>query len=506
MGEKHTREEILAVLEDVEVAAVATSEGEHTRVRMMHYATDENFNLYLASMKGDPKIIQMTGNPSVSLLVYKDRTGLNRSREVEISGKAFIVRDEKERGEALETTSMRSPMETGNAGLLDCIKVVPQTVKYRVFGEIVEGMPPTVVEFPENREVVRDTDRLKAKLRSWAREPRAPFFTASVVPILLGTAIAWAGAGMIHWGYFLLTLIGGIFLHAGTNILNDYFDHKSRNDEVNREYVRPFSGGSRMIQLGLLTPLEVLVGGLLFFLAGGLIGLYLVWTRGLFILALGVFGVLSGMFYSGRPFNWGSRGIGEGLVGLNFGVLMTLGAYYVQAQRISLEAVVAGIPVALFIAAVLYINEFPDYHADREVGKRTLVVRLGRQKAVTGFIVLIAAIYLSVLVGVLAGVLPAVALGGLATVPLSVKAIRYTRVYYERSFELAPANALTVMGHLTTGLLLTLAYAWVGLEYRGIGYLALLAVAFGAYAVYLYRHIERQKEAFLGLKEAVRGG
>jgi 1,4-dihydroxy-2-naphthoate octaprenyltransferase len=509
MRERHTTEEILSVLRSVEVAAVATSAGDRVRNRMMHYAVDEDFNIYLATMKGDPKTIQITNRPSIALLVHKSEEDINDSQEVEIIGKALITRDERERRKALEVTAQRSPVvkhlvETGNAGVLDCIKVAPQIVKFRIFREIVQGLPPTVIEFPESGGVIRDWELLKMKLRSWRVGLRMSFLTATIVPIFLGTAIAWAQKGVLHWGYLLLTLIAGLALHAGTNLINDYFDHVSGNDEANREFVRPFSGGSRVIQLGLLTPLEVLVGSFLFFTLGSLIGLYLVWTRGLFILALGAVALLSGVFYTGRPFNWASLGVGEAVVGLNFGILMVLGAYYVQVPALSWSPVIAGIPVSLLITAVLYLNEFPDYTADKAVGKRTLVVRLGRRRAVVGYIALMGATYLAILAGVFAGVLPLAALLGLITLPATLRAMQYVIQHYASSFDLVPANALTIVTHLATGLLLTLAYAWEGLGLGGLGYMAALAAGFGGFVIYMYRHVERQKHIFFGLKQAIR--
>ncbi len=157
MSKQHTREEILSLMDNVEVAAVATSAGEGLRTRMMHYATDENFNIYLATMKGDPKTDQMTHHPAISLLVHQSGADINESREVEITGKALFVRDQKEREHALEMTAKRSPVvkyltESGNSGMLDCIKVVPDTIRFRIFNEVVQGMPPTVIEFPQNRQ------------------------------------------------------------------------------------------------------------------------------------------------------------------------------------------------------------------------------------------------------------------------------------------------------------------------------------------------------------------
>ena len=404
MSEQHSQEEILSLMENVKVAAVATSAGEGLRNRMMHYATDDNFNIYLATIKGDPKTVQMTNYPSISLLIHQPGADINESKEVEITGKALFVRDQKERERALEMTAKRSPVvkyltESGNSDMLDCVKVVPDTIKFRIFKEIVQGTPPTVMEFPQNRRVVSDWQLIKMKLKNWVMALRAPFLTASIVPILLGTAIAWFATGTLYWSFFLLTLLAGLLIHMGANVINDYSDHRSGNDEANREFVRPFSGGSRVIQLGLLTPLEVLSGAVLFFLLSAAIGFYLAWARGSLILLLGAIGLISGMFYAGGLFNWAKRGVGELLIGLNFGILMTLGAYYVQTQSFSWLPVIAAIPVSLLIAAVLYINDFPDYTAEKLVGTMTLVVRLGQARAVVLCAVSMLGVYRSIVVG-----------------------------------------------------------------------------------------------------------
>ena len=504
---QHNREEILALMQSIPVAAIATSAGEKPRIRMMHYAADENFTVYLATMKGDPKTVQMTNYPSISLLIHKDGGDINESREVEITGKAFFVRDNEERERALAMTAKTSPVVqylvgTGNASVLDCIKVLPDTVKYRIFKEIVQGMPPTVVEFPQNRHVVSDWHLIQMKVKSWGMAVRLSSLTASMVAILLGSAVAWLKTGTLSWGFFLLTLLAGLLIQAGTNVFNDYFDHKSSNDEINREFVRPFSGGSRVIQLGFLSPVEMLVGAILMCLLSAVIGFYLAWARGYAILLIGAIGLLSGIFYTGG-LNWAKKGIGELLVGLNYGILMTLGAYFVQAQSLSWVPVIAALPISFLIIGVLYINEFPDYAADKRVGKNTLVVRLGPQKAVTLYAFIMMSTYVSLIIGVLANVLPMAALLGMLTLPLSIRAIQYARKHYASSFDLIPANALTVTSHLATGLLLTLAFAWEVLGAAGLVYMLIITVVFVGLVVWLYRYIERQKAIFLGLKQAI---
>lgn len=509
--QQHSQQEVLSVLQGAEVGAVATASGESLRNRMMHFAVDESFTIYLATMKGDPKTVQMTRQPAISILVHRSETDINNSKEVEVTGRAVFVTDSQERERALEITAQKSPVvkyltSTGNAQVLDCLKVVPEVIKYRIFGEIVQGLPPTVIDFPQNRMVVSDWSRLKNKAEHWYTEVRPAFLTAAALPVLLGTVIAWALTGAISWVYFLLALLAGVLLQAGTNVMNDYFDHRSGNDEANQEFVRPFSGGSRLIQLGLLSPVEVLTEGLFLFAAGTLLGIYLALTRGPFIFALGAIAILSGFFYTGRPFNWASRGLGEIMVGLNFGPLMVLGAYYVQTQQLSWLPVLAGLPLGFLIAAVLYINEFPDYNADKKVGKKTWVVRLGKERAVWGYGVIMAAVYISLLIGVLVGKLPPVTLIMALTLPLAIRAIQLARRYYANSFDLAPANALTITGHLLVGLLLTLAYIWEGLGKDGLVYVVAFGLVSAAFTAYMYWHIERQMRIFHGLKASVSSG
>ena len=300
--------------------------------------------------------------------------------------------------------------------------------------------------------------RIMQGVKLWIAEARVPFLTASIVPVILGSAIAWTSTVSFSWGVFWLTTLGGMLLHAGTNIANDYFDHKSGNDELNTEYVRPFTGGSRMIQQKLLTPKQVITGAFVCFIIGSIIGLYLAWLRGWPVLLLGAIGVFSGYFYTAPPFKLAHRGVGEIFVGMNFGVLMTLGAYFVQTGSFSLSVAFAGIPVSFLIAAVLYINQFPDYNADRAVGKNHLVVRLGRERAVKGYEILMMAVYASIVIGVVGKILPVFTVLALLTFPLAMKAVGTARKHYADSAHLAPANAATVLVHLITGLLLSLGY------------------------------------------------
>lgn len=231
-----------------------------------------------------------------------------------------------------------------------------------------------------------------ARAQRYILAARPAFFTASLVPVVVGGAYVRWRDGTCPWGLWLATGLGLVLLHAAANLLNDYFDHLSGADEVNTMFVSPFTGGARFIQRGLLLPEEVLFAGLSCLAAGSAIGLYLAAVRGWAILGLGAFGVLTLFFYTAPPLRLGYRGLGELIIGLDFGVLPMLGTEYVLTRHMSASVLWISIPVALLIAGVLWVNEFPDAEADSLVGKRHLVVILGRSlaaKVLVAFYVLV---------------------------------------------------------------------------------------------------------------------
>ena len=291
-------------------------------------------------------------------------------------------------------------------------------------------------------------------MKKWIMAIRAPFFTASIAPVVVGVAAAFYEGYAINWWYAVVTLVGVVAVHGGTNLANDYYDHRTRDDWINKTPT-PFSGGSRVIQNGLLSPRAVLIYALACFGVGIVCGLYL-WrvTPGNVVLWLGMVGVASGFLYTAAPVAIGYRGIGELFVGLNFGPVAVLGAHYVQAGHLSPVALMASIPVGLLITAVLYINEFPDYEADRQVNKKTLVVLLGPKRARIGYIIIMALTYAAVAAFVALGGLPAWALLGLATLPLAAKAVAVAMRHYAEPYTLLPANAQTILVHFATGILL----------------------------------------------------
>ncbi|MBD3372948.1 MAG: 1,4-dihydroxy-2-naphthoate octaprenyltransferase [Candidatus Coatesbacteria bacterium] len=296
------------------------------------------------------------------------------------------------------------------------------------------------------------------KLKLFIRTLRAPFFSASLSSVLLGNLAGLWLDGSLDWGLLGLTLAAMLCVHAGANTANDYFDAATGNDDLN-QHLTPFNGGSRVIQNGEVKRRTVGLISLVSFLIAVGLGL-LIWllTPGNLILYLGLFGVLSAATYTGPPLRLGYRGLGEIIIALDFGLLPIIGASYVQIGAYHPAALYAGIAPALLIVAVIWINQFPDLEADAAVGKRTLVVRLGRRRSRWVFAFLLSAAYLVSLLLPLLGLLPYWTLLIFSTLPLALRALRHAWKHYDEPLGLIPAEAATVQLQLFGNLALALGY------------------------------------------------
>ena len=297
----------------------------------------------------------------------------------------------------------------------------------------------------------------------WVKAARAPFFTGSLAPMLVGTAAAFYEAGAISWPLAGLALVALVCLHAGANLANDYYDHVTGNDEVNVSYATPFTGGSRLIQDGKVRPGEILAASLVSLGLGAAIGVYLVAATGWPVLVLGVVGGVTGFCYTAPPLKLGYRGVGEIFIFLDFGLLPVLGAYYVQSKGFAASALLASLPVGLLMTNVLWINQFQDAEADAAVGKRHCVVRLGRRRAVAWHIGLFGLAYLSIAAGIGIGLLPAWAALAFLSAPLAVRACMVSAKHYDELDRLVPANVGTIATHLATSVLLAIGLVLSGL-------------------------------------------
>ena len=305
----------------------------------------------------------------------------------------------------------------------------------------------------------------------WLKAMRVPFLQATFVPVILGGVVAWETLHLFSWSTFLLTLLGASLIQIASNMFNDYFEFKSGND-LQVRHQNPFAGGGRILTAGLIRPSTHLIVSTSCLILGSLIGFYLIFALGLYQLFwFGLIGVISTYFYVGPPFKLAYRGVGEFLVGLNFGPVMTLGSYYVQTGSLASATVplLASIPVGLLIAAVLWINEFPDMDADKAVGKKTLVLRLGYLRSVAVYVGLLATSYFLLLLYAVLKVFISFPITSFATLtalfslPFALKAVRILRANYKDPHAIIPANANTIILHLAFGLLAIVGFVIGGL-------------------------------------------
>lgn len=292
----------------------------------------------------------------------------------------------------------------------------------------------------------------------WAARPQ--YLGASVAPVLVGSALGYAATGSFSLGLFVLATLAIMALHAGANVVNDYFDSASQNDWVNKNPT-PFSGGSRFIQRGLLSPRATLLVGMAYLAAGSGIGLIIVaLTRSAFVLGIGVAGVLGAFFYTAGPIQLGYRGVGEIVIGFLFGILPVFGSYYLQSRSVDILPLLPALIVAILIFLVILINEFPDLAADRQVHKRTMIVAFGVPFSIAVYRASLAASYL---IATLMLARQATFIGGvfyLLTLPLAIFAMRSANAPDLAKPGLYRANQLTILLHnvgslaLAAGLLL----------------------------------------------------
>nr|WP_232364632.1 1,4-dihydroxy-2-naphthoate octaprenyltransferase [Desulfosalsimonas propionicica] len=266
----------------------------------------------------------------------------------------------------------------------------------------------------------------------------------TAISISVGGAVA-AIDGPFSWTLFAVTLLGAVFLHAATNLINDYYDVQKGVDTVETATAqyRPHP-----LVEGKLRAKSVLAASCLLFAIGAGIGLWLAVERGWPILAIGVVGVLASLAYTAPPVSYKYIALGEFSVFLMWGPLMVEGTYYVQHQQFSAHALWISIPFGTIVALVLLANNLRDIAHDKSRCIRTIAIVLGAQKGFYLYFALIAAAYLSILVMILAGVLSWWSLMVFFSVPIAVSILRIMSEKIPKDADARTARLDTVFGVL----------------------------------------------------------
>ena len=282
------------------------------------------------------------------------------------------------------------------------------------------------------------------------RMSRPGFLVITAVGCLIGVASAASAGGGVSGPRAWVTLVLALLAHAAANMLNDHADALNGADAANTQGLFPFTGGSRLVQSGAVqaSAMRTLAQVLLALVAAG--GLWLALYSGPALVLVGLAGVLLGWTYSMPPLALMSRGLGELAVGLAWG-LVVVGADYVQRGHFA-PAPLAAASYALLIANILVANGFPDAVPDAQVGKRTLVVRLGPVRAAWLYLALVLLAHGLLVVAVDRQVLPTPALWALASLPLSLAAAVLLLRRAHRPMQLRPALVLGIAAAVVHGL------------------------------------------------------
>ncbi|HXG42033.1 MAG TPA: 1,4-dihydroxy-2-naphthoate polyprenyltransferase [Dehalococcoidia bacterium] len=198
---------------------------------------------------------------------------------------------------------------------------------------------------------------------------RPATLTASLTPVLVGAGAAWDWG--LRPGVLAATLAAALLVQVGTNLANDVADYERGADAADR------LGPPRAVALGLISPTAMRCGALAAFALAALVGLYLAWEGGWPVLLMGSLALLAGTAYTGGPWPYGYRALGDAVCFLTFGVMAVVGTYYLQAGRLDVVPFLASLPVACTVTAILVVNNLRDLASDRRAGKVTMAVLLG---------------------------------------------------------------------------------------------------------------------------------
>ncbi len=285
---------------------------------------------------------------------------------------------------------------------------------------------------------------------AWVEIARPFSFTASVVPVAAGGALA-ALNGLFNWPLFLAALFASVLLHIGTNVTNEIFDVRRGVDTITSPRA------SHAILKGRIRDREAFAVVGVAFLVAALLGVYLIIERGWPIAALGLIALVGGWGYTAPPLQYKYRTVGLPLVFALMGPLMVMGGYYAVTGLWSWQALALSVPVGLLVTAILHGNEWRDITDDARMGSATLSIRYGRKAAYYGYISLVVGAYMALSVSVLLGWLPPASLLAMLSMPLLVRQLRDAELGVAgQQRAIAKIDLETAQLHAAFGLLMVL--------------------------------------------------
>ena len=289
-------------------------------------------------------------------------------------------------------------------------------------------------------------------LSVWLRVIRLRFLLSSIIAVSLGLAISWNITNELNVIHGILTLIGVVSLHVSVDLLNDYWDFK-RGIDTNTQRTK-MSGGTGVLPEGLLEPSVVYRVGIGFLIFGGVIGGFFVFTFGITIAIILAFAILSIYFYSTKLVNWG---LAEVFVAIK-GTMIVLGTFYIQTNQIIEIPIFAGIVVGVLSAVVLFITSFPDHDADKEKGRKTLVILFGKKNSSLAYWIFPAIVYSIIFIFISTEHFPVYTLLTLFAIPFLVKSGMKLKSAYDNTKKMIEPMSTTISFSRICGVLLILGF------------------------------------------------
>ena len=289
-------------------------------------------------------------------------------------------------------------------------------------------------------------------LSVWLRVIRVRFLLASVIAVSTGLSINWWQNTSIDILDSVLIFSGVMALHASVDLLNDFWDFKRGIDTKTKR--TKMSGGTGVLPEGLLKPSSVYRAGIIFLIIGSAIGAYFVITDGIIVAVILGFAILSIYFYSTKIVD---SGLGEFFVAVK-GTMIVLGTYFIQSGEITIESILSGIVVGALSSLVLFIASFPDHDADKSKGRKTLVIVIGKEKAVRIFWIFPLISYTAITIGVYTNLFPILSLMTLLSIPIVIKSGIGLRKNFNSIEKLVPFMSSTLMFGRITGMLFVISF------------------------------------------------
>jgi len=258
--------------------------------------------------------------------------------------------------------------------------------------------------------------------------------------------------------HFTLVVIGVTLNHFGLNLVDDVLDYRHAVDLQKGAEKNFFTGGSGVLPEGLLKDTHMLKAAGLFFITTAAIGAYLTSACGWPVLILGLFGMASSIFYTAPPIRFGYRGFGELGLLVNFGPVIVMGSYYVQARTFAFEPLMASLVPGFMMWSMIIINEIPDYETDRRGGKWNLVARFGKKTGAVLYGIGLTIAYGVLIITALSQALSPFILLGLISLPFAIKSFAVMSRYLNDPLAMAPANLAMIKVHSLTGAAMIVAY------------------------------------------------